>query len=1032
MDSNQNIICVTSFNSGGLGLEKQHFIKTLNLFTDILCLQEHFLLDSGSKKYSNTSKLQQFFGDTHDMFIKAAYKSSNTISKGRGSGGLAILWKKSLTKYVSQIESENYRVQAAKFSFPESHFLLVNLYFMVDPQNDNFNDLELMNILSEIERIISASDCKHVLLAGDLNCDFSRNTNMVNIVKQFIESNGLEVFWTNPYNPDNPNISEVRYTYSNTVNNVTHSSIIDHFIGNSTLYNSVVDADVIHSVDNHSNHSPIYTKFNVNELNIQVEELDYSPKPNWKKAGPLERDQFKQHLKDILDTVSPPEPCNLCINLNCDEHDVVLDEYATSICQAVNTAAMDCLPKSGGANTKTSRKGIPGWNEYVKPYQDESLFWNSLWRAAGNPDQGDLYQLHRESKMQYKYAVRRLKRASNNIKKDNFINGLLNGGVNIFTEIKKLRGKSRNVSSTVDGRNSSQDISEHFAQIYQELYQRHELGDEFNDIYQSIDSRIDATLLQDIDKVNTKTVAAALDKLKSSKSDPVFDFNSDCLINSPPELIHHVTNLFKWFLRSGKVPAFLLLCTIVPIVKDNIGDITSSENYRAIAIGSLILKWFDWLIIILEEENLTTDELQFGFQANSSTSLCTWGIVSVVDYYNRAGRPVFACSMDLSKAFDLVAWKKLFPELLDRNVSPLLLRCLLYIYANQKCNVRWGNNLSRTFSVTNGVRQGAVSSPILFCVYINKLISQLRRSDIGCQLSGIYLGIWIYADDIVLLSPSRYGLQCMTTICENFAKEMSLKFSTNLVIEKSKTKCIIFNKDNLNSDFIHPIILNGQELPYVSEIKHLGNVLQIDNSMNNDCNIKRAKFISKLHSLGQEFYFADPVSVVKLYSIYACDFYGSQLWDFNSDNVLKLYNSWNVSIRILFDVPRNAHRYLIEPLSRCLHIKTLLASRFVAFSEKLNCTKKLCIRLLYNLFKNDHRTILCKNLNSIADDCHILVDDLSKHNVKQNLTFSKIPDDQTWKVPLICELIDIKSNLISVDNFDYQELNEMIIFLCTD
>ena len=115
---------------------------------------------------------------------------------------------------------------------------------------------------------------------------------------------------------------------------------------------------------------------------------------------------------------------------------------------------------------------------------------------------------------------------------------------------------------------------------------RHELGDEFNDIYQSINSRIDETLLQDIDKVNTQTAAPALNKLKSSKSDPAFDFNSDCSIKFPPELIQHVsvTNLIKWFLRTGKVPAFLLLCTIVPIVKDNIGDKTSSDNYRTIAI----------------------------------------------------------------------------------------------------------------------------------------------------------------------------------------------------------------------------------------------------------------------------------------------------------------------------------------------------------------------------------------------------------------------------------------------------------------
>ena len=115
----------------------------------------------------------------------------------------------------------------------------------------------------------------------------------------------------------------------------------------------------------------------------------------------------------------------------------------------------------------------------------------------------------------------------------------------------------------------------------------------------------------------------ALTKLKSGKSDPTFSFISDCLLNSCDDLIKHVTILFKWFLRT--IPAFLLLCTIVPIVKDNLGDIASSDNYRAIAIGSLLLKWFDWLIIILEGDKLATDELRLGFQAKSST----WAINTV-------------------------------------------------------------------------------------------------------------------------------------------------------------------------------------------------------------------------------------------------------------------------------------------------------------------------------------------------------------------------------------------------------------------
>ena len=74
---------------------------------------------------------------------------------------------------------------------------------------------------------------------------------------------------------------------------------------------------------------------------------------------------------------------------------------------------------------------------------------------------------------------------------------------------------------------------------------------------------------------------------------------------------------------------------------------------------------------------------------------------------------------------------------------------------------------SNTSNVQNGVRQGEVTSPVLFC--IDKVIKLLRYSTIWCQIQGVYMGIWIYADDIILLSPSRTGLQEMVKICEIFS-----------------------------------------------------------------------------------------------------------------------------------------------------------------------------------------------------------------------------------------------------------------------
>ena len=54
-------------------------------------------------------------------------------------------------------------------------------------------------------------------------------------------------------------------------------------------------------------------------------------------------------------------------------------------------------------------------------------------------DAGDLCEMNRHAKMQYKYAVRRLKRASYNLQRDKLLTGLLNGGLDIFKEIKKIQ-----------------------------------------------------------------------------------------------------------------------------------------------------------------------------------------------------------------------------------------------------------------------------------------------------------------------------------------------------------------------------------------------------------------------------------------------------------------------------------------------------------------------------------------------------------------------------------------------------------------
>ena len=73
------------------------------------------------------------------------------------------------------------------------------------------------------------------------------------------------------------------------------------------------------------------------------------------------------------------------------------------------------------------------------------------------------------------------------------------------------------------------------------------------------------------------------------------------------------------------------------------------------------------------------------------------------------------------------------------------------------------------------------------------------------------------------MAPSLDALQDMLNTCNEYANEHDLKFSTNPVPAKSKTKCLAFVKNNSDPPKLK---LGNDLLPWVDKGKHLGNTLE--------------------------------------------------------------------------------------------------------------------------------------------------------------------------------------------------------------
>ena len=289
-----------------------------------------------------------------------------------------------------------------------------------------------------------------------------------------------------------------------------------------------------------------------------------------------------------------------------------------------------------------------------------------------------------------------------------------------------------------------------------------------------------------------------------------------------------------------------------------------------------------------------------------------------------------------------------------------------------------------------------------------------------CSIGGCWFGACGYADDLIILAPNREVLQRMLDICDAYASDHNLIFSTDPVPARSKTKCIYFCGRPGQVTYPQPVQLGGKDLPWVESADHLGHCISQMTNMEKDCQRARAIFIRKTLEIREQFSFANPENIMQAVQIFCTYAYGSMLWDLSSNTAEQYFKSWNTCVKLVHGLPRNTFTYLVEGFlsGSQASLRNQVLSRYPGFYRGLLNSPSKEVRILARMVSRDPRSTTNRNLKYLEQKTNLKNPEFcSSWKVRDALPVQNVPEKEKWRLGLISTLMKVKKEkYLEVEN----------------
>jgi exonuclease III len=322
------------------------------------------------------------------------------------------------------------------------------------------------------------------------------------------------------------------------------------------------------------------------------------------------------------------------------------------------------------------------------------------------------------------------------------------------------------------------------------------------------------------------------------------------------------TKLHEFFVccwERGKLPQDLRDAVIITLYK-NKGEKSDCSNYRGITLLSIAGKilarvLLNRLVPTIAEDHVP--ESQCGFRANRGTADMVFVLRQIQEKCREQNKGMYITFVDLTKAFDTVSRTGLWKILAKLGCPPKFLTMVIQLHEDQLGQVKNNNELSQTFPIANGVKQGCVLAPTLFSIFFSTMLQKatedlddedgiyirfrtdgnlfnLRRLQAHTKTLEKLISELLFADDDALVAHTEAALQratsCFAEACQLFGLEVNLK------------KTEVLHQPAPKEVYRPPsILIDRTELNVVHQFTYLGCVISSDAKIDKEIDNRLSK-----------------------------------------------------------------------------------------------------------------------------------------------------------------------------------------------